>query len=104
MFSNFIVVVIVDSDSHNDVPPEAQRNVTIAVLQGAIRPSSSSSIRVADIIRLFFLDYTTLGTSLWEQYDLSVFSCYGNISDAIGIRAWRTVYATLRKLLNDIIN
>ena len=44
-------------DSHNDVPPEAQRYVTIAALQGAVRPSSS--IKVADIIRLFFLDYTT---------------------------------------------
>ena len=55
-----LVVWLVDSDSHNDVSPEAQRYVTIVVLQGAVRPSSSPSIRVADIIRLFFLDYTAL--------------------------------------------
>ena len=47
------------SDSRNDVPPEAQRYITIAVLQGAVRPSSSSSI-VADIKGFFLLDYTTL--------------------------------------------
>ena len=39
------------SDFRNDVPPEAQRYVTIALLKGAVRPSSLSSIGVADIIR-----------------------------------------------------
>ena len=47
------------SDSRNDVPPEAQRYVTIAIRQGAVLPSSSSSI-VADIIGFFLLDNTML--------------------------------------------
>ena len=55
-----IMFGLVYSDTHNDVPLEAQRCVTIAVLQGTVSLSSSSSIKVADIIRLFFLDYTTL--------------------------------------------
>ena len=52
------IVVVVDSILATTSPPEAQRYVTIAVQQGAIRPSSSPP-KVADIIGFFFLDYTT---------------------------------------------
>ena len=50
-FSWLVGLFVGYSESLNVVPPEAQRYVTIAALQGAVRPSSLSSIRVADIIR-----------------------------------------------------
>ena len=60
---------VVDPILETTFPPEAQRYVTIAVLQGAVRPSSSPSI-VADIIGFFFLDYTTLVAGSFQKTTL----------------------------------
>ena len=38
------VLLLLCSHSPNDVPPEPQRNVSIAAVRGAVRPSSTLSV------------------------------------------------------------
>ena len=48
------------------------------------------------------LAYCYLGMSLRHQYDIIVLRQH--IYDLIGIRAWKTVYAMLHHIFNDMTN
>ena len=51
---NAFVVVVLCSHSPNDVPPEPQRNVSIAAVRGAVRPSIGmrSKLRTPYIVQV----------------------------------------------------
>ena len=36
-----LIMLLLCSHSHNDVPPEPQRNISMAAVRGAVRPSMS---------------------------------------------------------------
>ena len=43
-----ILLLLLCSHSPNDVPPEPQRNVSIAAVRGAMCPSSNDDFRIKD--------------------------------------------------------
>ena len=53
-FSYFtLIILLLCSDSHNDVPPVPQRNVSIAAERGAVRPSTFTLITEGALIIYF---------------------------------------------------